>query len=439
MRKLSALILAVMMVFSATVAGAETFNDNLDAFMTNLMKLDEHDAALTASMDGGTYVLQIGKNDQGLNADLAMSMEDTKYSVGSLMVAQDAAYLEMMGSTMAVKYDVLSSLTGASGEAAEGETGNPLAGLDFEALSMGASTALSYGMSFLQEAMGTLKGEEIEGGTHFTVDTAALATVVDNTVSTILQDESVKQMWESLAPVMGMNGMNMSFEDLAAQWEENKAGVLSAIQNLNGYLNVMEDGSMEGLVQFGGEQNVEMAFNMAQGENGFEFNATLAQSGQDPAVKLHAAIGPDTLNVQAEAPNATMNLNAQMQDGAVASLEFTASSEGSDFSLTYSGNKITVAAADTTVELELVEMTETKAVCSIKIQNGENVQEGTVTAELHEDSLDVVLDLGGNAITATVSAVEKGEYKDLSQNEDIMWITPEMMMQMAGSVSVPAE
>ena len=103
MKKIVALLLAMLMMLNLSFAMAEdTFEENLAAFL-NTLNVENGDLLLNAEAAGQAINVRAGKDEAGVHA----ALEIAGNAMGEAMLTADTAYVSAMGQGLKVQYQTV--------------------------------------------------------------------------------------------------------------------------------------------------------------------------------------------------------------------------------------------------------------------------------------------------------------------------------------------
>ncbi len=427
MKKLLALLLALVMAFSVVCAGAEEseLDAKLNEFFVNLINLNDHDVSMTMNYQGQAFNVKVGQTEKGFNALLD--------PLGGLMVGQDAAYLNFGGNTMAVKYETVTNVFKTMFSSAQASGG--LSGLDFEKLSNAVMVLVSRSFGFIGGAMQAVNTEAIEGGTRMTFNAEALVNAINGFMDSLAADESAKNAINDLTGVLGMVGLQMDADQLFAAWDANKEMIGQLIKSLEITVDMLEDGKYEATVLIHAEPVVKiLSVGSADAATGaFENTTTVAAEGEEPIMTAVLSFKDGVTEVNVSAPNMLLSEKIVTDAEKLISFDYNLNASGMAVEMHYTDDKFSGSFGELSFTCEAVAKEATREVFQVTLNNAGTEISGQVVIALEENVLTVSSDLEGMAFDVSLAAVEKGEYPDYAADENLQWVDENMLMSLFSS------
>ena len=166
MKKIVALLLAMLMMLNLSFAMAEdTFEENLAAFL-NTLNVENGDLLLNAEAAGQAINVRAGKDEAGVHA----ALEIAGNAMGEAMLTADTAYVSAMGQGLKVQYQTVQNFAQKIIESMMGS-----ANLSMDQIQADFQMLASKLAGQLFPLMQALKTEEVENGVKYSVDAAVLA------------------------------------------------------------------------------------------------------------------------------------------------------------------------------------------------------------------------------------------------------------------------
>ena len=180
MKKIVALLLAMLMMLNLSFAMAEdTFEENLAAFL-NTLNVENGDLLLNAEAAGQAINVRAGKDEAGVHA----ALEIAGNAMGEAMLTADTAYVSAMGQGLKVQYQTVQNFAQKIIESMMGS-----ANLSMDQIQADFQMLASKLAGQLFPLMQALKTEEVENGVKYSVDAAVLAEALPGAIDSLLADE----------------------------------------------------------------------------------------------------------------------------------------------------------------------------------------------------------------------------------------------------------
>lgn len=427
MKKLLALIVAGLMLFSLSFAVAEdTFEDNLKTFLSGLNP-DEEDVLLTVDAAGQSIVLRLGTDAAGVHG----SAELAGTPVGEAMITSDAAYVTAMGQGLKVQYATVANFAKSMASQLFGELN-----LSMEQLQQDAQMLVMKVFPYMESFVKAVATEEVENGTKMTVNGEALADAVTGTFGGLLADEEVKACLDRYLPFLKSAGIEVTASDLQNQWDTSAEQIKQVLASSETFLTMYNDNTydFEMLFANGSDSKAGIISKGTVAEN-VDTLTTIGTVGEEPEVTFVFKAQDNTIVYDMKSEEISMNEQIIMDGDQIKSIDYVLTSEGSPMvEMHYSEGHLVISGDGLSMVGEVTVKEPKHLEALLTMTQGSDVQIMNITVDIQDDALVCTMAVGEEKVVATLAAAEKTEWNDLSQNEGMMEITEEMLSTMIPSL-----
>ena len=352
MKKIVALLLAMLMMLNLSFAMAEdTFEENLAAFL-NTLNVENGDLLLNAEAAGQAINVRAGKDEAGVHA----ALEIAGNAMGEAMLTADTAYVSAMGQGLKVQYQTVQNFAQKIIESMMGS-----ANLSMDQIQADFQMLASKLAGQLFPLMQALKTEEVENGVKYSVDAAVLAEALPGAIDSLLADEEINACAERYAGFLTFtagNSENLSFDQLKEMWAENKDTFKQNLSQTSAALTVLNDGTYAfEMLMPSDEQKLAVLSNGSLAE-GLESMTTVGFEGEEPVMTMAITFNGNEVVYDVKAQDVTVYEKLTLSENGLEAVDYIITENNetvleahyADGKLTMTGDGMNLTAEITTKE-----------------------------------------------------------------------------------------
>jgi hypothetical protein len=425
MKKIVALLLAMLMMLNLSFAMAEdTFEENLAAFL-NTLNVENGDLLLNAEAAGQAINVRAGKDEAGVHA----ALEIAGNAMGEAMLTADTAYVSAMGQGLKVQYQTVQNFAQKIIESMMGS-----ANLSMDQIQADFQMLASKLAGQLFPLMQALKTEEVENGVKYSVDAAVLAEALPGAIDSLLADEEINACAERYAGFLTFtagNSENLSFDQLKEMWAENKDTFKQNLSQTSAALTVLNDGTYAfEMLMPSDEQKLAVLSNGSLAE-GLESMTTVGFEGEEPVMTMAITFNGNEVVYDVKAQDVTVYEKLTLSENGLEAVDYIITENNETvLEAHYADGKLTMTGDGMNLTAEITTKEAKKLVATVTVERNGETQVLTATVELLDQALACTLDAAGTQMLLNLSMTEKGEWTDLSQAEGMTEVDENMLMSL---------